>query len=137
MNGLTNKQYRARYVNYLRTPYWAAKRQAAIACYGGACSKCGSRNRLEVRHLRYDNLGHEPMEDLALLCNSCHADLHGHKHKRVRRARPKPKRKRRTPKVPHMPKTRRAELVKAERRRQGRSSFTAAELKMLEDMRKR
>ncbi|MBC7332963.1 MAG: HNH endonuclease [Actinobacteria bacterium] len=38
------------------------------------CEVCGSRENLEVHHLR--GLSHESPEDLAVLCRKCHKELH-------------------------------------------------------------
>lgn len=37
---------------------------------------CGRTSELEVHHLSYKNLGHEPIEELRTLCPRCHNDAH-------------------------------------------------------------
>jgi 5-methylcytosine-specific restriction endonuclease McrA len=69
----------------------AAKRAAAIAIYGGRCTKCGMADGLEFDHVNGDGAGHrkdEPVQklhrrivaagkpisdhELQLLCADCH-----------------------------------------------------------------
>lgn len=64
------------YKDYIVSDRWKAKRQQALEHYGNSCCLCGDRKRLEVHHRRYDNLGYEPMEDLAVLCNWHHGMYH-------------------------------------------------------------
>ena len=66
------------YQEYLKSNQWKRKRQEVFRYYGKSCCLCGSRENLHVHHRRYDNLGHEPMEDLCVLCSSCHAKYHKH-----------------------------------------------------------
>ena len=69
------------YNEYIVSKQWKKKRQQALEHYGNSCALCGDRERLEVHHRRYDNLGYEPMEDLAVLCNWCHSWWHEVKDK--------------------------------------------------------
>lgn len=58
---------------YIRSPEWRARRDQVLARAAYRCERCGLYGRgLEVHHLRYDNLGHEPDEDLQVLCLDCH-----------------------------------------------------------------
>lgn len=60
------------YHAYLQSPGWKAKREAVFAERGRACERCGDTRYLHIHHLTYDNLGAEPLEDLRILCWSCH-----------------------------------------------------------------
>lgn len=40
------------------------------------CFRCGSRERLNVHHKNYKNLGNETDKDLVVLCENCHKKLH-------------------------------------------------------------
>lgn len=65
------------YADYLNTDHWQAltrkKRQAA----GYKCEQCGCDDeRLDTHHLTYERIGRERMEDLIVLCESCHREEH-------------------------------------------------------------
>ena len=60
------------YSEYMNSNEWNQVRKQRIELDGFKCVKCGSDIQLEVHHLSYDNLGHEPMEDLQTLCSYCH-----------------------------------------------------------------
>lgn len=66
-----------RYRRYLRFPQWRAKRMQVFALYGRKCRKCGSTKKLEVNHKHYHNIFNERLEDLEVLCRSCHEEYHG------------------------------------------------------------
>jgi hypothetical protein len=68
-NWADKKRY---YAEYLLSEEWAEKRQELINLVGYECEVCRSRNALQVHHLWYKNLYHEPMTDLVLLCVRCH-----------------------------------------------------------------
>lgn len=71
-----NKQ---EYYNYLRSQPWRDKRKLALEFYGNNCCLCGSRHSIQVHHRNYRNIFHENMEDLILLCESCHKQFHKNK----------------------------------------------------------
>lgn len=70
---------------YLNTKHWRQLRKDLYCYRNGNCQKChihimftGAR----VHHLNYDSMGHEHFSDLMLLCDECHAEIHGRKSKR-------------------------------------------------------
>lgn len=63
---------------YMASPEWKAKRKEKLQEVGQRCQGCSSDERLEVHHLTYERLGHERLEDLMVLCHTCHAAEHGH-----------------------------------------------------------
>lgn len=67
------------YLNYIRSDEWKMKRQHILYIRHNTCEKCGNRvdYRFHVHHLTYKNLGHEKDEDLMLLCEHCHSNIHG------------------------------------------------------------
>jgi len=71
---MLSDEWRQQYREYLRSPEWQRKRQAAFAHYGRECQWCGDKKRLQVHHLHYRTLGSESPEDLEILCPGCHAD---------------------------------------------------------------
>ena len=60
------------YKSYLLSPHWKARRARALKLAEYKCNNCASGKKLEVHHLRYTNIGHEPDEDLVVLCSVCH-----------------------------------------------------------------
>jgi 5-methylcytosine-specific restriction endonuclease McrA len=69
----TQKQ---RYYKYLKSNQWREKRRTALEFYGNRCGLCGSRYDLEIHHRDYDNIFKEKIEDLMILCETCHAKHH-------------------------------------------------------------
>ena len=65
------------YAAYLNSSSWKQKRKIALkrACY--RCQLCSqAQTRLEVHHNSYERLGREQIEDLCVLCTSCHKKHH-------------------------------------------------------------
>lgn len=69
------QQYHA----YLRSQQWIDKRKLALDFYDNNCGMCGSKFNLQVHHRSYRNIFKERMEDLMLLCESCHHRFHNKK----------------------------------------------------------
>ena len=70
-----------RYITYIKSPQWAAKRARYWAKYGRSCKVCGLSGDVEgvilhVHHLTYERFGRERMEDLIGLCVPCHRKAH-------------------------------------------------------------
>ena len=76
-----HKQYQIEsvdYNEYIQSDEWKEK-SLALRCKVGKCQICGTSNKkLQVHHNSYRNLGHEPPEDLTVLCERCHAIFHQH-----------------------------------------------------------
>lgn len=75
----TKRQIFSNYDGYLQSSHWLAFRKRILKERHERCEKCGSRNRLQVHHNTYDNLGAELPEDVELLCQDCHEDRHKRK----------------------------------------------------------
>lgn len=75
---------KAKYTAYLNSPQWKAKRVEALDHYGRICSKCGGATKLEVHHKHYRNFKDEKLDDLEILCRTCHQEFH--RRKREKRA---------------------------------------------------
>lgn len=74
------KRGRVCYRDYIPSRAWKQKRKKAFKHYGRICAVCGATGGpLYVHHKTYRNLGHEPMEDLQILCLHCHEDQHADK----------------------------------------------------------
>ncbi len=69
-----SEQYRA----YLNSPQWTEIRERIKDRDGGACRLCGSREKLEIHHIRGKHRFHEQNhpEDLITLCAICHRTIH-------------------------------------------------------------
>ena len=67
------------YKDFLKTYYWKAIRLYMIHKNGGHCTFCNHETRLNVHHRTYDHHGLELffLDDLVVLCESCHAKEHG------------------------------------------------------------
>lgn len=75
------------YNKYLARPHWAYIRRMAIRHAKFKCQQCQTKENLEVHHLHYGSLGHETLEDLVVLCRSCHEE----EHERLRQGGKRPK----------------------------------------------
>ena len=78
-------KHSAEYERYMRSEAWERKRSERLELDGNRCVMCGRPNGLQkdgatpilqVHHIHYRNLGHEPMEDLVSLCPTCHKRIH-------------------------------------------------------------
>lgn len=65
-----------RYHTYLRSDEWKAKRLLVLRRANHLCEICHNENASDIHHLTYENLCHEPLEDLLALCRMCHFNLH-------------------------------------------------------------
>jgi hypothetical protein len=65
------------YSEYLESPAWRARRDAAIARAEGRCQLCNSSRRLNVHHRTYERVDNERDGDLTVLCQKCHERFHG------------------------------------------------------------
>ena len=67
------------YNAYLASPEWAEFRKYALRFHGERCNHClrrksqlGRDEWLEIDHLTYIRVGQELLEDVQVLCNTCH-----------------------------------------------------------------
>lgn len=65
------------YGEYLLTEHWRNIRMVKIAGAGSRCELCFSRESLNVHHKTYERRGCEHLNDLIVLCETCHATFHG------------------------------------------------------------
>jgi len=63
------------YTVYISSKAWQERRLRFIATTNGRCA-CGATDDLHVHHATYDNLGVEMDEDLRLVCQRCHSEIH-------------------------------------------------------------
>ena len=65
--------WQATYTAHLRSPYWRALREEALAAAGRRCAHCGNvAVDLQLHHKHYRTLGKETHDDVELLCPPCH-----------------------------------------------------------------
>src|SRR5690348_5248702 len=67
-----------RYIEYLSSPEWKAKRKAVKERCSNICERCHRYLVDDVHHLTYDRVYDEPLEDLQGLCAGCHDFQHNH-----------------------------------------------------------
>lgn len=81
------RKHSREYDSYMKSDEWAAKREERLRLDDNKCVCCGRPNGvqkdgvtpiLQVHHVHYGNLGHEPMDDLASVCPRCHKLLHAY-----------------------------------------------------------
>lgn len=58
---------------YARSKWWRWIRKQALIRDNFSCVLCGSKERVQVDHLRYVPFGEEKLEDLQAMCLACHA----------------------------------------------------------------
>ena len=69
--------WRARYKRYLLSHAWRQRREGAIRRANGCCALCQQpTDKPQVHHVDYMRVGAEQVEDLRVLCKSCHGVLH-------------------------------------------------------------
>jgi 5-methylcytosine-specific restriction endonuclease McrA len=71
-----NEYLKMPYKEYLQTEHWINLREQALRKAKYKCELCNSKENLNVHHKTYDNKGNEPLSDLIVLCNNCHAKFH-------------------------------------------------------------
>lgn len=68
------------YNEFLGSSTWKTKRNNLINERGSTCEKCGKpmpRSKINIHHRHYDKeFGAESGEDLIVICNDCHKELH-------------------------------------------------------------
>lgn len=66
------------YQDFVQTIYWKSIVLRRKYMDSLVCTKCGTKNNLEVHHLTYDHHGDERhhFEDLITLCHKCHEKIH-------------------------------------------------------------
>lgn len=63
------------YNSYLRSKAWEDKRTQVLKRDGSRCVCCNTQ-AVDVHHKTYENIGKEPLSDLASMCKSCHNATH-------------------------------------------------------------
>ena len=65
------------YEKQLETEMWYSKRYHILSLRGKQCMYCGSKNNLNIHHIKYTGMAWEaPDDDLICLCSNCHSKVH-------------------------------------------------------------
>jgi uncharacterized protein with PIN domain len=64
------------YHDYLKSEQWEIKRQEKFKQVGKRCQVCNGSYRLQIHHRTYDRIGKEKLDDLTVLCSTCHKLFH-------------------------------------------------------------
>ena len=70
------REYKEKYVHYLKTLHWNQTRQNAFFKANWKCQLCQSKQGIEVHHNNYNNLWKEEPADLVVLCKFHHDMVH-------------------------------------------------------------
>lgn len=63
----------------LNSEHWRNKKEEALKIHGTFCFVCKCTARLDIHHIRYDNLYNENIkDDLVVLCRFHHEDYHNY-----------------------------------------------------------
>ena len=65
-----------KYYEYINSDLWIKKREEVFSERWRKCEKCWIGCNLQIHHGTYIRLWNELLEDLFVLCNSCHFKLH-------------------------------------------------------------
>lgn len=74
---MSKEEIRINYNKYLESDHWKEIRKVILDRDDNKCQLCSSKERLEVHHNTYDNVGDEKLTDLITLCKYCHSNFHG------------------------------------------------------------
>jgi hypothetical protein len=75
-DGIVASFHTNEYKRYLRSNAWAMRKNAYYKRFNRQCAACGIWKRIQLHHVSYDNLGHEPDQDLVPLCYKDHRNAH-------------------------------------------------------------
>lgn len=64
------------YKTYLESTHWYMVSERAKKGAGYRCQLCNKGGELHAHHRTYENIGHEKLSDIVVLCRKCHANFH-------------------------------------------------------------
>jgi len=64
------------YSSYINSEAWKEKRKERLRFAGRRCELCNRSSDLDVHHRTYERLGDEKLNDLIVLCSTCHRQFH-------------------------------------------------------------
>lgn len=65
------------YEEYLESRTWKIKREIFFNKLGRKCFYCHSTENLQVHHKDYRNVGYETVNNVRIVCDKCHREIHG------------------------------------------------------------
>jgi 5-methylcytosine-specific restriction endonuclease McrA len=65
-----------KYLDYLASPEWKAKRKQVIERCRNVCECCWCDTVEDIHHITYKSVFHENLGDLVGLCRQCHKNVH-------------------------------------------------------------
>lgn len=68
--------WRDYYNAYLKSIRWALLRVKVLTMVGYKCEACQSTDTLQLHHRHYQTLGQEGLDDVVILCKTCHDLVH-------------------------------------------------------------
>lgn len=75
--GVYNPKYSTKeHKAYIQTKKWKCIRKEVLKRDGGKCVVCGSKSKLEIHHITYENWKNENLDELVTLCKTCHNAVH-------------------------------------------------------------
>jgi 5-methylcytosine-specific restriction endonuclease McrA len=74
----------APYDEYLDSPEWWSLRKLALQRADYQCERCRATFGLNVHHRTYQRIGAEYVNDLMVLCETCHREEHALRNKQKR-----------------------------------------------------
>lgn len=72
----TKEEHKKRYLEYLQSNEWFAKRAKVLDRDQYICQGCLSKTATQVHHLTYDNVFNEFLWQLVSICEECHKRKH-------------------------------------------------------------
>jgi hypothetical protein len=63
-------------LEYMNTQQWKELKLSRLKIAQNKCECCGSIHSLQLHHITYIRLTQEHINDVAILCKSCHTKLH-------------------------------------------------------------
>ncbi len=61
---------------YMESKEWKHLKNSVLFINNSKCEMCADDENLDVHHKTYKHIGHENMDDLAVVCRSCHEEIH-------------------------------------------------------------
>lgn len=67
---------RMKYADYLKSDHFQGFRLKVLKSRRYRCERCKGKYRLQIHHKHYASLGNEKLNDVMVLCITCHERMH-------------------------------------------------------------